>query len=78
VSALFDLEPEQQGKREEHVEWGLRYPAGAYLAPTGGVEKRPSEENARGNVDQLYRGTAGTVVVRRTVVTYTTDWEEAP
>ena len=75
AEGLFDL-PAEAGKREERVEWGLRYPKGAYLSPPGGIEPRMSEEHARMTSDNIYNGTAGTVVVSRVVVTYTTAWEE--
>lgn len=77
TGAQIDLFGAEAGERVERVEWGLRYPRGAYLAPPGGIDPRPSEENARAVSDDVYKGTRGTVVVRRVVVTYTTPWEAA-
>lgn len=67
----------EQGKRTEVVEWGLRQTVGNYLRGKGQVEIRPSEERARDQVGQVYAGWRDTEVVRRTVVTYTSDWEPA-
>ncbi|WP_402465730.1 hypothetical protein [Isoptericola aurantiacus] len=71
----LDLPPEQVGKRVERVEWGLRQTVGTVLMDRGEVDMRPSEENARALVGDVYSGHRGTEVVRRVVVTYTTPWE---
>lgn len=70
-----DLFGNPTGKRVERVEWGLRQKVGNFLMDKGEVDIRPSEENARACVGDLYRGWRDTEVVSRTVVTITTDWE---
>ncbi len=75
TDADLGVEP---GKRVERVEWGLRQTIGTYLMKKGQVELRSNEESARSVVGNIYYGWRGTEVVRRTVVTYTTEWEAAP
>ena len=67
------------GRRVERVEWGLRATADSFLRRKGQVEIRPSEDNARLILDGVARGEhygwRNVELVRRTVVTYTSDWE---
>jgi hypothetical protein len=67
----------EAGRRVERVEWGLRQTVGTFLMDKGEVDTRPSEENARSLVGSAHTGFRNTEVVRRTVVTYTSDWEPA-
>lgn len=77
MSAQAALPSMEAGRRVERVEWGLRFTTDTALERRGHVEPRPSEENARACVGVVHYGWRGTEVVRRTVVTYTTDWEPA-
>lgn len=63
------------GRRTERVEWALRYPSGHGLSPVGGVRPCVSEDHARATVGRREYGNHDTIVISRTVVTYTTDWE---
>lgn len=76
-AALFG----EQGRREERVEWGLRATADQqpFGMRKGQVDVRPGESSARfGVTDEATRyGWRDCEVVKRTVVTYTSDWEPA-
>lgn len=74
---MTDLFGTPAGKRGERVEWGLRQTIGNFLMDKGKVDPRPSEENSRLLVGDVYSGNRDTEVVRRTIITYTTDWETA-
>lgn len=69
----------EAGKRSERVEWGCRALRDTtLLGPKGSVRAAPGEEAARGYDGAFYPG--GPVMfepVRRTIVTYTNDWESA-
>lgn len=67
-----------EGRRVETVEWGLRRTRDGTFGREGAVEPMLGERHARGLEDKRYTGYAGTEVVKRTVVTYTTGWEAAP
>lgn len=69
------------GKRTEEIQWGVRYRRDTLTRHRGEVEIRPGESSARfSQTDEAAsfgwrRGDCE--VVRRTVVTYTGDWESA-
>lgn len=70
------------GRRVETVEWGNRWPATSMygLRKKGDVDPAADENHARLRATHPLYGPEGQIypfVVRRTVVTYTTDWEEA-
>lgn len=65
----------EPGRRVERVEWGLRQTVGNFLMRKGDVDLRGDEDNARACVGEISYGFRDTEVVRRTIVTYTTDWE---
>ena len=68
----------ESGRRVERVEWGLRTTVANFLNRKGHVDIRFDEANARLLVNDIYSGHRDTEVVRRTIVTYTTDWESVP
>lgn len=79
---LFDLPAAgvvEHGKRTERIEWGQRAIRDHVLiGKKGTVRPAPGEEAAYGYDGAHYRG--GPVMfepVKRTVVTYTGDWEAA-
>ena len=78
MDALFG----EQGRRVETVEWGVRWPASTLyeLRIKGQVDPAPNEELARLRTAYPLWGRDGQmfpVVVRRTVVIHTTEWEDA-
>ena len=68
-----------QGRRAEHVEYGLRTVKDNAFHRKGHVEQRSSIEFAVQCRDQPHSGWSGDEqVVTRTIVTYTTSWTEVP
>ncbi|PZG12949.1 hypothetical protein C1I95_24715 [Micromonospora craterilacus] len=60
----------EQGRRREHVEWGIRHPAMPGVCRAG-VAPAADREHAE---EMAAYGGPGHNAVCRTVVTYTTDW----
>lgn len=75
----LDIPGLEKGKRTERVEWGERSISDTSLVgPVGSVRKAYGEEQARGYDGAFYPGGPRVKeAVKRTVVTYTSDWEPA-
>lgn len=69
---------EVTGRRVETIEWGLRRTRDSVFGREGTVEPVTGERHARDLEDRQHSGYAGTEVVKRAVVTYTTGWVAAP
>lgn len=68
----------EQGRRVERVEWGVDWPVDSYLNRRGHVNPAVDQAHAERMAEHTYWGPTGKYhgfVVRRTVVTHTTDWE---
>lgn len=75
---MSDLFGNPDGKRTERTEWGQRYTRDNVFGRKGEVARTPGETAARLHSGAFYPGGPKSFVpVRRTVVTYTSDWEEA-
>lgn len=80
MSLELDIPGLEQGRREVTVEWGNVTDKRDY-PDEAGIRLAPGESSARARAQDTYYGHRGpyrTPVVRRTVVTYTSEWEPVP
>lgn len=71
----------ETGKRTERIEWGTRWPESTMygLRRKGDIDRAEDERHAQVRAEYPLWGPSGEIfpqVVRRTVVTYTGEWEK--